>query len=481
MIVSGRLSSKGVSSNGGLTFLIHHGGKFFMLQGYLERLEQVSPEFRRNRAELIYRKDGCGRTPLMLAAKRGHYQIVELLVRLGGSASLDDMDAAHGTALHAAVAHRRYRVARFLIDNGSSPFIENVQGITAMDIACKQQHVDLLRYMESKALFSARVCQKVSRFGIASDWVDRWVVIAQRLRYHGGGCVNQQPVVRVVLLCYENLASSNAMCKVWLDHAEALYSRDVQSHRPRQASSPFDVQIRLCFGHPNVHGAYTTKRDGRYVLYFRPSSLGDSTIVSEMVSYINWSSSLGLTESSRGSSTAMAEHWATQPPPLLQHQASAPELREMPSTENDAALARALQEQEDIESAQRDPPPSSERRQDPPLSSERRQDPTPVQMQDVSDDGVATINSNATSAGGGQSECLICMDKKIEVIFCHANQTYECFVYCVSKAMCSTDMFVLFYFRACAIACKDCNEKYESTSCPACRREITNRVHVFGL
>lgn len=392
-----------------------------MLQSYLERLEQVSPEFRRNRAELIYSKDGCGRTPLMLAAKRGNYEIVELLVRLAGqSASLDDMDAAQGTALHAAVAHRRYGVARFLIDNGSSPFIENVQGITAMDIACKQQNVDLLRYMESKALFSARVSQKVSRFGIASDWVDRWVVIAQRLRYHVGGCVNQQPVVRVVLLCYENLASSNAVCKVWLDHAEAVFSRDIQSYRPRRASSPFDVQIRLCHGHPNVHGAYTTKRDGRFVLYFRPSSSGDSTIVSEMVSYINWSSSLGVAESSRGSSAAMTEHWATQPPPLLQQQTSAPELREMPSTENDAALARALQEQEDIESVQRHAPSSSERRQDPP--------PVQQQQQDVSDDGVTTNNSNTTSAVGGQSECLICMDKKIEVIFCHANQTYVCIV-----------------------------------------------------
>lgn len=392
-----------------------------MLQSYLERLEQVSPEFRRNRAELIYSKDGCGRTPLMLAAKRGNYEIVELLVRLAGqSASLDDMDAAQGTALHAAVAHRRYGVARFLIDNGSSPFIENVQGITAMDIACKQQNVDLLRYMESKALFSARVSQKVSRFGIASDWVDRWVVIAQRLRYHVGGCVNQQPVVRVVMLCYENLASSNAVCKVWLDHAEAGFSRDIQSYRPRRASSPFDVQIRLCHGHPNVHGAYTTKRDGRFVLYFRPSSSGDSTIVSEMVSYINWSSSLGVAESSRGSSAAMTEHWATQPPPLLQQQTSAPELREMPSTENDAALARALQEQEDIESVQRHAPSSSERRQDPP--------PVQQQQQDVSDDGVTTNNSNTTSAVGGQSECLICMDKKIEVIFCHANQTYVCIV-----------------------------------------------------
>lgn len=397
-------------------------GECFVLQSYLERLEQVSPEFRRNRAELIHHKDGCGRTALMLAAKRGNYEIVELLVRHGGSASLDDMDAAQGTALHAAVAHRRYGIARYLIDNGSSPFIENVQGITAMDIACKQQNVDLLRYMESKALFSARVSQKVSRFGIASDWVDRWVVIAQRLRYHGGGCVNQQPVVRVVLLCYDNLASSNAVCKVWLDHAEALFSRDIQSYRPRRASSPFDVQIRLCHGHPNVHGAYTTKRDGRFVLYFRPSSSGDSTIVSEMVSYINWSSSLGLTESSRGSSAAMTEHWATQPPPLLEQQ-SAPELREIPSTENDAALARALQEQEDIESVQRDAPSSSERRQDPPPVQQQQQ------QQDASDDGVATNNSTSTTnAVGGQSECLICMDKKIEVIFCHANQTYECIV-----------------------------------------------------
>jgi len=370
-------------------------------------------------------KDSYGRTPLLVASSRGHYLVVELLISFG--ADVDAMGGfVGGTALHASVYHKHNGVATLLINNFASPFIENAQGVTPMDLACKQGNVELLRHMESKAIFCGWIEQKIPRYGFGYEWISRWVVISQRLKYLTHGSVQQHPHVRIVLLCYENLSSANASCKSWLDNANASFVRVNQ--RNRNPKMQHAAELQLDPDHPHLRGGYTTKNNGRLSLHFRPTGLDHTSLglISDFVSYVNWGSQLHRVQShvptesiSTMNQESQREHWALSPPELLPtaglsmtHTDDTEENNDennntttvqVVDTESDAALARALQESENAaESAVTES-----------LGMERN---------DTS--GLPQSESSLTQNSEKPSECLICMDEKIEVIFCHANHTY---------------------------------------------------------
>jgi len=71
--------------------------------------------------------------------------------------------------------------------------------------------------------------------------------------------------------------------------------------------------------------------------------------------------------------------------------------------------------------------------------------------------GNENIDNNTTHDKIDTRECLICLDRPIQFVFTHADGV------------------------GCAVACADCNGRYQSTACPVCRRHITARVKVFGL
>ena len=367
-------------------------------------------------------KDSYGRTPLLVAASRGNYLVVELLVSYG--ADVDAMGGfVGGTALHASVYHRHNGVATLLINNFASPFIENAQGVTPMDLACKQGNVELLRHMESKAIFCGWIEQKIPRYGFGYEWISRWVVISQRLKYLTHGTVQQHPHVRIVLLCYENLSSVNATCKSWLDNASASFVRANQRNRNPKMQHAAEVQLDP--DHPHVRGGYTTKNNGRLALHFRPTGLDHTSrgLLSDFISYVNWGSQLHRTGSHASPESISTmnhnsrEHWALNPPEWLPtaglSMTQTDDTEEnnnnnatpvhVADTESDAALARALQESENV----------AESTMTESLGLERN-DTT----------GLLQSESSLTQNSEKPSECLICMDEKIEVIFCHPNQTY---------------------------------------------------------
>lgn len=383
------------------------------MQGYFEMIEQTSAEFRRNRQQWIDCKDTRGRTPLIVAAVKGHYLVVELFIQLG--ASLDMMDNLGCTALHGAVYHRHDAVATMLINQGASPFVENMQGMTPMDIVCKYgQNVGLLRHIETRAIYCGWVEQKVPKYVLGHGWSRRWIVLAQRLTYHRHGSLHDQPDVRTVLLSYHCIKSMMATCKCRLDRSYA--SREPCSHRSalRNRKMLHAVGVHLGSGHPSVRGAATSTRQGRIVVHFRPIEVDEISLqmLSDMVSYINWASNLNTIDSPEvvGHRPTMAyasaisdapggsrPHWAFEPPRLLQ------------TSQEDDTRRYSNSTQEMMPELEAAVSSSTVVRNDGSMFTE------PSQDQDA---------ENTGSSQRTEKECLICMDNKIEIVFCHQNEMY---------------------------------------------------------
>ncbi|XP_063436926.1 ankyrin repeat domain-containing protein 2-like [Mytilus trossulus] len=86
----------------------------------------------KNRANLECRDGDWGQTPLMLAAEKGHMEVVTYLVTHGSQ--LDATSKYGETALHLAAEFGRIDVTKCLIDQGCSPWVKSLEGRTPYDL-----------------------------------------------------------------------------------------------------------------------------------------------------------------------------------------------------------------------------------------------------------------------------------------------------------------------------------------------------------
>lgn len=100
---------------------------------------------------LLDAPDGRGRSPLSYAAKKGHFQIAEYLLRQGAKPDSDDITGL--TPMHYAAANGHAGVAKLLIDAGVSPLIQTTKskssyeengGKTALQYALESGHGNIL-------------------------------------------------------------------------------------------------------------------------------------------------------------------------------------------------------------------------------------------------------------------------------------------------------------------------------------------------
>ena len=405
-----------------------------------------------------------GETPLIVASRKGMYQIVELLLIYGADVDAQGIHTGQ-SALHASVAKGHIGITELLLRHDASPFMENEKGLMAMDLACMSRQVRELRCMESKAIWCGWLEQRVSRLGgLSATWEKRWVVVTQRLKNPRKRVANQANV-RVVMLCYENDASWSAVCKCWIDCSNAVDVSDASSLARTGNMSPSEMELRLHRRHPPVSGCYTTKsRHHEIVMHFRPSGVdaGACRKLLEWSQCVNWAAQLGYQDKRMNSIGYAEQHPANVPPSYLQPYSTAggneysTSASSMPyqhnnnnnlnttattstiaTVESDAEIARALQEEE---TGQAGTPPAaaqeglnnsvvseieysisapcldeSESRQPSRLPSHRRHSaPSGSQQQQ---------ESSASLVSGGQGQdCVICMDKKIEYVYCHEGQ-----------------------------------------------------------
>ena len=109
------------------------------MHGYSDMVDYISETVDINRT------DKLGRTPLMLAAIKGHKKVAEVL--LSKNANLHCVDKEGNTPLMQALAYGHVEMATFLIKRGGLSNARNNAGKTALDIAKEN---DLLTDKEGK-------------------------------------------------------------------------------------------------------------------------------------------------------------------------------------------------------------------------------------------------------------------------------------------------------------------------------------------
>lgn len=92
-------------------------------------------------------RDGHHVTPLMLAAQRGHDEIVKLLVEAGADVNAKDrasaLDEGRQTPLHRACAAGRLSTAKLLLELGANPDCLSQSGWTPLYLALSSKNADL--------------------------------------------------------------------------------------------------------------------------------------------------------------------------------------------------------------------------------------------------------------------------------------------------------------------------------------------------
>mgnify|MGYP000729360740 CR=1 FL=1 len=93
----------------------------------------------------IEMKDVIGRTALMHAALNGHYPLVALLLNKGSNPNA--VDASGNTALHFAAAYGWYHVVQLLLQGGASTDVVNSERISPMAVAVLKYHDDVAQLL----------------------------------------------------------------------------------------------------------------------------------------------------------------------------------------------------------------------------------------------------------------------------------------------------------------------------------------------
>lgn len=101
-------------------------------------------------ASALDEPDADGRTALMLAAERGHDEVVELL--LGAGAGIDRVDGAGETALHLAARNGRRETTRLLLRAGADIDVQDSEGRTALYRAIDGRHEEVIEMLQGVAL-----------------------------------------------------------------------------------------------------------------------------------------------------------------------------------------------------------------------------------------------------------------------------------------------------------------------------------------
>jgi hypothetical protein len=332
-------------------------------QTFLDEQVHHNPQYRTNPKSLLDSRDSQGATPLILASRAGHYQVAELLVQRGASIEAQTPNARGGTALHEAVRHRNGHLIELLVRHGASPFVENAKSFTPMDFACEAQGADLLRSLESRALWRGWLLQKVPRLaGLGSEWERRWVVVCPRIP--SPYAPPDRRATHIVLLCYKSTNATHPLCRAWLDGAKAEEAEHPRAAERTQGRRPAQTRIKLHRRHPAPSGAHVTgnNREG-FGIHFRPDS-GSQQDCAELAAFMNTvnrravnqqtssSHAVGATLSPSPPAAAAGTQASPSPYPSVAS-ASATSASAAATPHADEALARRLQEEADAELAQR--------------------------------------------------------------------------------------------------------------------------------
>jgi ankyrin repeat protein len=117
---------------------------------FVGNLERVRELLDREPALANQASDHRSGTPLVLAAQRGHLEVVRLLLERGADPNLsEEGNAPHGRALYSAVYDRHLEVARLLLEHGANPNQEVESSADAPSIAIMNSDTKMIELLAS--------------------------------------------------------------------------------------------------------------------------------------------------------------------------------------------------------------------------------------------------------------------------------------------------------------------------------------------
>ncbi|KAM9320854.1 receptor-interacting serine/threonine-protein kinase 4 [Gastrophryne carolinensis] len=108
-------------------------------QGHLNIVKLLAKQYKAN----LNAQTSDGRTPLHLAAQRGHYRVARILVELGCNVNIPN--AQLKTPLHIAAETGHTSTARLLIHHGANLEALTMEGYTALDLASQHRHFSAVK------------------------------------------------------------------------------------------------------------------------------------------------------------------------------------------------------------------------------------------------------------------------------------------------------------------------------------------------
>ena len=130
-----------------------------------------------------------GAPPLWCAAAAGHLEIVKYLIKK--SANVNNTTLTNSTPLRAACFDGHFTIVKYLVEHSADIEIANRHGHTCLMISCYKGHVSIVYYLLEKGA-------DVNRKSVKGKWFSYALLLI--LRYHNGQPVQSKQSFRNVNL-----------------------------------------------------------------------------------------------------------------------------------------------------------------------------------------------------------------------------------------------------------------------------------------
>lgn len=135
------------------------GNSALFVASLLGHIEVVQELLSRNAA--VDKPNKKGLTPLIVAAHKGHLDVVETLIRVGHADVHKRFSKSDTTALMFACTHNKNAdISKALLDaSGDLIDAQDINGLTALMLACMQGRVDQVRFLLTRGADLSKKCK----------------------------------------------------------------------------------------------------------------------------------------------------------------------------------------------------------------------------------------------------------------------------------------------------------------------------------